>query len=472
MEIRCGKCNKLFRVADEKIKGSGIKFSCTKCGETVKITKEDFSNYTLSKATVSALDLFEPKPKAGPAPMSEQVRGDNAAAHVPLSPPKDAEQPSSAPPDILREEEESIFSEPNPFEESPLSQTTQPEQEPPFESEPAFAIPMQPEMGPDALIEQGKKTEHNPEPSGEPAVESTREPSTELAVEPAREQAAEPAVESAMTKPGLEPAPQQAAPVEPEQKQEQHQAMTVPVAVPLPQTEPKPQPKPEESAIRSQAPETQPAAPHEPSQTQPKTSHPVPEKEPLEQVPGEAPQEEHTRTGRMVLILLSALILLAAAGYGTYRFILPSLQHEEQPAVVMTSIQGLRVVNPSGSVEQNGDLLIAGSVENLTDKERTGWYVVVDVYDANGKVLNKLRLLNGKQIYTRTDYEILSKRGVNVDELKTKTLQSQGVVIPAKGSVPFELHYFDPPVGIASFNAMLEPFDPIRLFKEIQKETK
>jgi hypothetical protein len=134
----------------------------------------------------------------------------------------------------------------------------------------------------------------------------------------------------------------------------------------------------------------------------------------------------------------------------------------------MTSIEGLRVLNPSGSVEPNGDLLITGSIENLTDKERSGWYVVVDVYDAKGGVLNKIRFLNGKQIYSHADYDVLSKRGVNVMELKAKTLQNQGVVIPAKGSVPFEMRYIQPPVGIASFNAMLQPFDPVRLFKEIE----
>jgi hypothetical protein len=81
-------------------------------------------------------------------------------------------------------------------------------------------------------------------------------------------------------------------------------------------------------------------------------------------------------------------------------------------------------------------------------------------------------LLNGKQIYTRKDYDVLSKRGVNVQELKAKTLQDLGAVIPAKGSVPFEMRYVQPPVGIASFNAVLQPFDPVKLFKEIEAETR
>jgi hypothetical protein len=98
--------------------------------------------------------------------------------------------------------------------------------------------------------------------------------------------------------------------------------------------------------------------------------------------------------------------------------------------------------------------------------------VVAEVYDGQGVVLNKIRLLNGKQLFTRGDYEILAQRGVNVQELKTRSLQEQGTVIPPKGSVAFELRYVQPPAGIASFNASLQPFDPDRLFKEIAEDVK
>ena len=183
-------------------------------------------------------------------------------------------------------------------------------------------------------------------------------------------------------------------------------------------------------------------------------------------------QTKPSHNARTVFILISAFILLGVVGYGVYKFILPSVQNADQPAAEMTSIDGLQIVNPSGSVEPNGDLLITGSVENLTDKERSEWYVIVDVYDAKGNVLNKIRLLNGKQLYSRVDYDILAKRGVNVAELKSKILQNQGVVIPAKGSVSFEMRYIQPPIGMASFNAVLQPFDPIRLRKEIAEETR
>ena len=172
----------------------------------------------------------------------------------------------------------------------------------------------------------------------------------------------------------------------------------------------------------------------------------------------------------MVFVALIAVVLLGAAGYGVYKYFLPT--SGDQSGAGMVSTDGLRIVNPTGAVEANGDLIISGVIENLTDKERSGWYVVVDVYDAQGKVLNKIRLLNGKQLYTRKDYDVLAQRGRNVQELKTQLLQNQGVAIPAKGSVPFEMRYLQPPSGIASFNATLQPFDPARLIKEIEEDAK
>jgi predicted Zn finger-like uncharacterized protein len=75
MEVQCGACNKLFRVSDDKITGRGIKFPCTRCGEYVRITQEDLQNYTMSRSTVSVLDLFEPKPGRPTAPLSPETEG-------------------------------------------------------------------------------------------------------------------------------------------------------------------------------------------------------------------------------------------------------------------------------------------------------------------------------------------------------------------------------------------------------------
>jgi len=458
MDIRCGQCNKLFRVADEKITGKGVKFSCTQCGDTIKITREDLDTYTLSKSAVSALDMFEPKPKPGAtsiiehgtAKASEQASDlDAVGAHPPLPLPKDLSPSSSSLPDFLQEKEESVISEPNPFEELSLGDVPQPKQET-KEDESAIAIPFEPgpqqETGLPHELEEKKSLAHD------------------IEIEPAKESK-----------------PQHLIPAEPDQKQEREQEQELKSTaaldlVPISKPELKPQQKPEEPVTQSQEAKEKPAIQPKPAPARTAVRSSMPNREPaqpvLEQTEYEVPETKFPHSRRMVLILLTAIILLSVAGYSVYKFMLPSMQNANQPATEMTSIEGLRVVNPSGSVEPNGDLLITGSVENLTDKERSGWYVVVEVYDANGKVLNKIRLLNGKQIYSHADYDVLAKRGLNVSELKAKSLQSQGVVIPAKGSVSFEMRYIQPPVGIASFNAVLQPFDPIRLFKEIEQETK
>ncbi len=82
MEIRCGSCNKLFRVADEKITGMGIKFACTRCGNYVKITRQDFEQYNLSKTTAPVPPAFEP---AVPTATFETAQTEAKAAYEPAA---------------------------------------------------------------------------------------------------------------------------------------------------------------------------------------------------------------------------------------------------------------------------------------------------------------------------------------------------------------------------------------------------
>jgi hypothetical protein len=139
----------------------------------------------------------------------------------------------------------------------------------------------------------------------------------------------------------------------------------------------------------------------------------------------------------------------------------------------MASTEGLQLTNNlSGFIDTNGDLVITGVVENTSDKEKPVWYLVADVFDAQGKVLVQAKSLNGKQLYTSRDYDILAKRGVNVQELQTKNLQERGVPIPPKGVVNFEIRIMEPPVGIATFNATLQKFDPLQMMKEAVEAAK
>jgi hypothetical protein len=365
MEIRCGSCNKLFRVADEKITGTGIKFACTRCGNYVKITMQDFEQYTLSKTATPVPPAFEP---AAPTATFEAAKTEATAGYEPAAtaPERGPEHPQP------------------PVAETPHFEPTQPETKPAPTPEP----------------------EHKLHP--EPTVTKTQD------VKPV-----------AATKP---------EPISP-------------------------------STPAMSRPESAPSA-----------SRPVTTGADIISAGSTVPASSGNKYLILALVLfilcIAAFFILRSAGYNVFRFTRVASKEAEVAPKAMTSPEGLQITSASGSLDQNKDLIINGTIENTTDKERTAWYVVVHVYDAQGAILMNARMLNGKQLYTKRDYDILEKRGVNVKELKAKGLQEPGVVIPPKGSVPFEIRFMDPPVGISSFNAMLEPFDPEQLFKEMAEEQK
>ena len=485
MEIRCGNCSKLFRVADEKITGKGIKFACTRCNNPVKITREEFETYMLSKSAVSILDSFEPKLKSAatathePEAAKAELRPDAGVLTV-VAEPNVLAPPSSPAPDFLREKEGHLVAEPDLFGQASPPDNQQPVPETQSPAAPAFTAPSVPE--PEPAIAPPIKAE--PESKKEPASvpEQSRKP------EPSLEPHPDPAVEAELQakqkiQPELKPKPETAPVVEPKvSPQPQPKPEPKPERKPEPEPKPerKPEPKPEPVAKPQVAPKPKPEPVRRPTpaaaQAAPPVSSRTPKREPsrpaAERVVHEETLVEPSRTGKMGLVLLAAFILVGLAGYGVFKYMRPVTHTSRISRPEVTSIEGLRIVNASGSVEPNGDLLISGVVENTTDKERSAWYIVVDVLDAQETVLNKLKLLNGKQLFTRRDYEILAKRGVNIQDLKTKALYERGVVIPAKSSVPFEMRYIQPPLGIATFNAALQPFDPVKLYKEIEEDAR
>jgi hypothetical protein len=253
-----------------------------------------------------------------------------------------------------------------------------------------------------------------------------------------------------------------------------------PLTLFIPKAEPsvEPQPEPQQEPKLLVAGETKaatfPTHPAQPSKPKMETPSPAaPTVSPAAERTVKEPMYPSTpsRSGRMILVLLGTLIILGLAGYGAFVYLQPSPQKKvEGPAHEIISIEGLQIVNPAGTMDANGDLLVTGVIENAADKERAAWYVVLEVYDAQGAVLSKIRLLNGNQIYSQRDYDILAKRGANVQEIKAKILQGKGIVIPSKGRVNFEVRYFQPPPGIASFVAQVVPFDREQLYKEIAEE--
>ncbi len=456
MEIRCGGCSKLFRVSDDKIIGKGIKFSCTKCGETIKITREDFENYTLSQTAVTALDQFQSKAKLAPASGVEARPAEATAAiqpaisesRPPETPPAEtkglAATPASEIPDFLQERETPPPAEPSVFDEQPLQVEAEHKREPEPATAPGEGL-SEPQKDEKAEVQQIVKAEAK----AKPAVELETKPETKpvppgAEPEPVKEQMPEPKP-AAKPEPGPQPAKEAkpAMPPKPEQK---------------PAASPRPAPVRKPAVIGASAGAAGAAKKEAARPTAPPAA-----------VIGASPAQP-ARSGKMALFVIVIIIVLAGAG--AFYYLKFSQKPASEPAAAMTSVAGLHILSAAGSIEANGDLLISGEIENSTDKEQRAWYIVVDVYDANGSVITKLRLLNGKQLFTRNDYEIMARRGMNVKDIKAQILAQQGVVLPPKGKVPFEIRYLDPPKGVASFNSSPQPFDPIRLYREVADEAK
>lgn len=396
MEVRCGSCNKLFRVSDDKITGKGIKFACTRCNNSVKITKEEYDQHVLAQSTVSALDMFIPKPK----PAKSQ-------APEPVSEPQPVPQPISEP-EYVQEAAEVIT----------------PEQEPAYEATPAEAAEDEPSV--EDVFNSAEFTSLLRPSDPEPEADFVSAP---------------PETDSLpLQKP--EPAPR---------IQKEPDTGTVAAGKPAPVSVPVSSPKKEQTS-------------YEP--------RPSSEK-------GSTPSHQPVSTGRRFLVPLIIVVLIGAAAAAATLYLRESFKTGADKAVApiqeprkLISPVGLQVTRAAGNMDVNGDLTITGVVENTADKDCPAWYVVADVYDAQGTTLIQARLLNGIQLYTQRDFDFMSQRGVNVQELKAKSLQEPGVIIPARGVVNFEIHIMEPPAGSVSFNALLQSFDPVLVYKETSESKK
>lgn len=177
---------------------------------------------------------------------------------------------------------------------------------------------------------------------------------------------------------------------------------------------------------------------------------------------------------QMIMVFLS----LAMVGAGVYSEVVTATTMKEAKDRTVGAVQeivspeGLQVGNLSGYIDMNGDLVITGVVENTTDKAKPVWYLVAEVYDARGNVLTKAKMLSGRQIYSMKDYEIMSRRGVNVQEFKMKNMQEKGVPLPPHSVMNFEIRVMEPPVGITTFLVIPQAFDPVQVLKEAAEEMK
>ena len=185
-----------------------------------------------------------------------------------------------------------------------------------------------------------------------------------------------------------------------------------------------------------------------------------------------APQTRSSGLLKTVLILIVVLLAAGSAFYGVQYYLGKKPGQTAQTPVSIASPEGLQIVNPSAGFDSaKGDLVITGTVENTTDTPKPGWLIAVEVYDAQNALIAKARLLNGKQLYTKRDLDILVKRGADIETLKAKSTDP-AVTIPPKGSVNFEIRILDAPAGVSSFNPVLQPYDPIQIYKELEEEQK
>ncbi len=383
MEVRCGNCNKLFRIADEKISGSGIKFACSQCHGPVKITREDFENYVRLKPVEPVLPSSPPFQQ----PCKMEVRCGSCNKPYRISEDK------IAGPGIK-------FS----CSKCGASITVSKEDLKRYKCslETAGQVSSGTEAAASSAAESAPAPVSAPAPSPKPVAPATQ--AAKVAPTP------QPAV--TVAKP-LSPPREQARPILKQKSEQTGAARPAPAAV---------------SVSNESAPSS---------------------------------------TLRQAIVLALAVLLIAAVGYlATAHFKATAPATKETVGAVM-SVEGLDVVNTSAILNANGDYVVSGDIVNATKVERPAWLVVAEVFDASGRLLGRARMLNGIELYTRRDYEILAKRGANIQELKARNLREQRGKLPPASTVHFEITVLEPPEGGVKFSANLQPFDPELLFKEI-----
>lgn len=174
-------------------------------------------------------------------------------------------------------------------------------------------------------------------------------------------------------------------------------------------------------------------------------------------------------TGLQKIGLTLAVLVILGALYGEGMLSarletpgrIPAGQPEPASMPAVITPDGLTVVNATGYLEpEHGDLVITGSIRNSTDKPKQGWYLETAVYDAAEQVLATVRAVNGVQLFSARDRDVLTKRGVDVDQLRDSLVRTaQAAVIPPGGSVNFEVRLYGPPAGSAGFLPVLKRLD-------------
>jgi len=514
MDIRCPSCSKLFRVADEKIAGKGIRFKCSKCAEIVTITKDDFEMDLLAREAEPAAPApqqpREPaskhQPSATAAPSAKPTPQKSIPTHEPeareYQPPQEQEQ--DLPPAALSDFD---FSEPHAaamaaahpeegFGGQDFSFTGESDQDAAPEVEISLEAAAEAEAAlqfPDDLIsEPTRKPVFGTSTASEPAADDEPVPA------PKPEAKNKPLV----TPPSPKPAPEMRA----DEELDLGAALAMPkgpsagmdlteedkdaVFASPPPVQKGPVITPEllaqmqRKALKSPAAKAKEAS-HDDEDLDLGAALAMPR---TGDTSGKEKTDAGTKTataardagstlsGKAPLIIVAVALVLVAALAGLYfmgymDFLLgrkgqtkqqqPASQPKAQTSRPAITPEGLSIVDPVAFVDpERGDLVITGKIQNTTDKPKHDWYLVAEVRDAKETVLTTVRMLNGTQLYSKADKDILVKRGGKLEELQKKMASIGDGAISPKGSMPFEIRVMNPPAGSARFLPALRSLDP------------
>lgn len=183
-----------------------------------------------------------------------------------------------------------------------------------------------------------------------------------------------------------------------------------------------------------------------------------------------------TISGGQLLVIGLASLAAFLGIFGEVRMAMNLNTVKEEASKVfqdMSSAEGLQVTNSLSSWDSaTGDLVLNVTIENRGDAEKRQWYLVAKVNDASGNVLSTVKMLTGKQLFTQRDYEIMGRRGVNVQNLQMEHMKQKLTPLAAHGTMDVEMRVMEPPADVASFEASFLPFDLLKILREQLEEVK
>ncbi len=139
----------------------------------------------------------------------------------------------------------------------------------------------------------------------------------------------------------------------------------------------------------------------------------------------------------------------------------------------MASADGLEVASSSTSWDSGtGDLVLSVAIENKGETEKKVWYLLAKISDGSGNVLTTVKMLTGKQLYTHRDYEVMRRRGADIQNLVIEHMKQPETPLAAHSTLNVEMRVLEPPSGIASFDVTFQPIDPVKMFQEAMEEAK